>query len=544
MNVNSITSKIVANIDFVSKLYKIIKEAGGDAIKEKRITDIEEVVKTDTKGITRFSPPRKTKDYKVEFNQNDITIVGGEALNIYDYKLNEYKSNKGLNALEKYIKKSTSDIDIIWWPRVSTKNNGPITEIVTSRSEAIVHLATNFRKVLQAKLNENKELIVENIKPYINSDFITIDVAYNPYYALGIISVPINITVKDNVLKLCDISIHDSGASQLYDMDGNKLDTLKYMTNDPVYLTPIPGTANSILYLDVKGVDIAVPNILSFFNQQLFAFNNFVRAKNPKCLINYKRIEFLRLILNKAENSSNYTKLKEVFSTNNSDLLSKLEFDMDERIVQSTEKYGKELREICGNFKNNSNSIVNELCDKKIPKIVEKKVNLLTIPPSVIEAKEKEANEARKDAANRLAKEAEEYQKLLEKQKQLEKQKKNKEIQRKLQQFQKEFNKKQQKYKEYSSYPSQSYPSQSYPSQSYPSQSYPSQSYPSQSYPSQSYPSQGYLNSQPQLYSSPKQGYPHQYSHRLPPTYPQQPQYYGKGKRNKTLKKYKLKENN
>jgi hypothetical protein len=525
MNVNSISSKIVANIDFVSKLYKIIKEAGGDAIKEKRLTDMEDVVKINTKGITRFSPSRKTKDYKVEFNQNDMTIVGGEALNIYDYKLSEYKSNKGLNALEKYIKKSTSDIDIVWWPRVSTKNNGPITEIVTSRSEAIVHLATNFRKLLQAKLDENKELIVGSIKPYINrytnSDIVNIDVAYNPYYALGTISLPVNITVKGSILKLCDISIHDSGASQLYDMDGNKLDTLKYMTDDPVYLTPIPGTANSILYLDVKGVDIAVPNIASFFNQQLFAFNNFVRAKNPKCLINYKRIEFLRLILNKAENNSNYTKLKEVFSTNNSDLLSKLEFDMDERLVQSTEKYGKELREICGNFKNNSNSIVKELCDKKIPINIEKKANLITIPQSVIEAREKEANEARKEAANRLAKEAEEYAKFVEKQKKLEKEKKDVEIQRKLQQFQKEFNKKQQKYKEYS-YSSQGYPSQGYPSQGYPSQGYPS----------------------PQLYSPPYQGYPHQYSHRLPPAYPQQPQYYGKGRRNKTLKKYKLKENN
>jgi hypothetical protein len=535
MNVNSITSKIVANIDFVAKLYKIIKEAGGEAIKEKRISDEEIVVKINSKS--RFSEPRKTKDYKVEFNQNDITIVGGEALNIYDYKLSSFKSNKGLNTLEKYIKKSTSDIDIVWWPRVTTKNNGLITEIVTSRSEAIVHLTTNFRKILQAKLNENKTLIVENINPYINgytnSDIINIDVAYNPYYALGTISLPINITVKGNILKLCDISIHDTGASQTYDMSGNKLDTLKYMTEDPVYSTPVPGTIKSILYLDVNGIDIAVPSILSFFNQQLFAFNNFVRAKNPKCLINYKRIEFLRLILNKAENNSTYNKLIEVFNTNNSELLSNLERQMDDKVFESIEKYDKELREICGNFKNNSNSLVKELCHKKIPKIEEPKVRNMTGQEKFIIYQSEQAQKVRNEASKRLAAsqieyakflesqkalELEEKQKALERQKALEleeKQKREKEIQQKLQKFKEKFNKKQK-------VPSYSY--QPPLQQGYSQQ----RGYPVQ----QGYPQQrGYLGQQ--IYPSQQLG-----------SYPQ-PQYYvGKGRKNKTIKKYKLKENN
>ena len=53
------------------------------------------------------------------FNKIIITIVGGAALNVYDYTLKALEERHTLEALENYIKKKTSDIDIVWWSHES-----------------------------------------------------------------------------------------------------------------------------------------------------------------------------------------------------------------------------------------------------------------------------------------------------------------------------------------------------------------------------------------------------------------------------------------
>ncbi len=374
MNNESLSSSIVSDADIIAYIYTIIKNAGIKVVNTEAVKDNKSdvcVAKANTEGVTRFNCSKSKNEYSIHYDANDIMIVGGAALNIYDYLLSDFKTRKEFGKLEQYIKKNTSDIDIVWWPRavVDIKGNYIDKEIVVAKSEAITELAGAFKYTLQELFNENKEILTEKIKPYVKNieEDIVINVVMEPMYKLGTWNININFKIKDKEYKLCDVIIHDSGSSQLYDINGNEIKTLQNMMNDPIYCTPRQGHYNSISYLNVNGIDIAVPNIQSFIVQQMLAFNNLIDKKEEtKGFINYKRVEYIKKILSSINilDSKNKTDFLEVFKTDNKNHLNLIINGINNIENAIIQRISNKILKLCNPNSIKNDDIIKELCEK------------------------------------------------------------------------------------------------------------------------------------------------------------------------------------
>jgi hypothetical protein len=369
----AISSTILSDVSIIADIYAIIKSAGLVASTEREVVSASRdvrVIPANTPGQNRKTAEAKqvTDKYEIAFDANDITIVGGAALNIYDFKLQALKERREIGPLEEYIKKKTSDIDIVWWPRTDTRS-----PIITSRSEAIIKLVLAFKAQLIEKFEAKKRELESKIRPFItnasNSDRLEIVFEMFPVYAAGVFNINVMFQMKGKTLKICDIIVHDSGSSQRYDMDGNEVTDVAFMENDPLYSFPNPGKYNSLSYLNVNSVDIAVPNIKSLIKQQLFAFENLVRARATKSFINYKRIQFIKKLLlsfklNDPKNARNMGDLVEVFGTDQREYPEMVTTDIDGRVEESIFKLHTEIVQLCEGINTSRDLLVTELCEK------------------------------------------------------------------------------------------------------------------------------------------------------------------------------------
>ena len=211
------------------------------------------------------------------------------------------------------------------------------------------------------------------IKPYIknssNADRLIIDISSFHTWKAGVFNISITFQIKGIILKICDVVIHDSGSSQRFDEDGQEITDLQFMTDDPVYCSPNPKHSNAFVYLNVNGINIAVPNIWSFVEQQIFAFDNLVRAKQVKSFINYKRVEFIKSLLinfklNNASNKRNYKNLIEVIKTDNPELIKIILNKINSRIDNSIYKNNLDILQLCSTVNTSKDAIIEELCNK------------------------------------------------------------------------------------------------------------------------------------------------------------------------------------
>lgn len=395
----NISSIILSNADIIAYIYGIVQYAGYKATQNKEVQISKNkvcTIKPYIAGQNRATTEcKKSASYVIDYDANDIMIVGGAALNIYDYKLREFKERRKIGKLEEYIKKKTSDIDIVWWPRPDTDK-----EIITSKSEAIIKLVEVFKDELIRDFSINKDNIEKIIKPFItganNSDKLSIEISTYHTWKAGVFNISITFKIKNIVLKICDIIVHDSGSSQRFDRDGNEITDLRFMVEDPVYCAPNPSYSNAIVYLNVDKFIVAVPNIWSFVEQQMFAFDNLIRSKQIKAFINYKRVEFIknllfRFKLNNVSNKQNYKNLIEVFKTDNPDYITLVVDEIDKRVDESINKENSEIINLCNTINTSKDNIINELCAKsqllsQIPMIVTAEIeNLGRIKDRIIQ---------------------------------------------------------------------------------------------------------------------------------------------------------------
>jgi len=371
---SEISSKLLDNVDFIANVYKIIKTAGLQASQNPSVVANRNktcVIKIGEEGVDRRSACEVSDKYTVDFDANDIMVVGGAALNLYDYKLKGFKERHKFDALEKYIKKSTSDIDIVWWPRSSATD-----VITTSKSEAITELVKLFKQKLveNFRIKTNRDILKDQIKKAIPDikgvEALSITIEPLPDYrehieVAGIWTIQLNFTIGSYPkLKLCDIVIHDNGSSQRWDPDGKPINKLLPAEWDPIYCVPKPGYFNSINYLDINGIDIAVPAIVSFVNQQMLAFDNLIRMGNNKGLINYKRVEFIKKLLENfdMDDASNKINYKDVFHTEDNEMRLQSITELIHRVEDSLKKNNMKILEICSTLNVKNDKIVEALC--------------------------------------------------------------------------------------------------------------------------------------------------------------------------------------
>jgi hypothetical protein len=419
----SLSSKILTNIEFIANIYNIVNIAASNAlnlsaVKNKNGKVIRPGISGDINLIrayipdsNRFTPDCrrpirknsrnnsnskiciKTDKYFIDYDQNDIMIVGGAALNIYDYLLKEYKNKYKITAMEDYIKKKTSDIDIVWWPKFVASDTNPSTpienEIAVSSSQSIKLLVQNFKNELSKLLDipENKMKLLQQILPFLEEGNgekdIIINVKYNEFgqngarhiAIAGVHKVEVDFIINDQVLKIIDISIHDNGASQKYDLNGNLIKTLLPMQEDPIYCTPDTRQLNSIKTFTLGFNNnstsvIRIPSIYSLIEQQMFAFDNLARENQQKAFINYKRVEFIKILLEKWQNE-NKAELPIVGADINSTLN-----HIRERVEFSINQFNDNIVKICKSIDNDKkDKYIDELCKKAVNKIRSQIIN-------------------------------------------------------------------------------------------------------------------------------------------------------------------------
>ncbi len=399
-NEEELSSKILSNVDIIADIYKIVKEAGLKTTQSEAVEQFRNnttIIRANVKGLNRSSANckypgtninncRASKSYYITYDANDMMVVGGSALNIYDYLLRELKERREMKALEEYIKKRTSDIDIVWWPRMVTNSAGNIIddEIVTSTSPAINKLVQVFITELTKLFEEQKESLQTKLRkviPNSNADVLTIEIGGDFYEAgkayhnfkSGTYNVATKFKIKGKEFKICEVLIHDSGASQQFDEAGFPITDLQYMNKDPVYCSPVQSSPTHISYQVVNDVNIAVPNILSFVQQQMLAFSNLITNNkdregrwNFKGFINYKRVEFIKQILQsiKVDDDKNQKDLLEVFKTSNTNYPGLIVTNINTIETRNIDRLYLKILELCSNYNSSNDPIISDLCER------------------------------------------------------------------------------------------------------------------------------------------------------------------------------------
>jgi len=309
-----IVSQLLLKKDLIRVLYLFIQIAAAEATSSESVT--ENSTNTCAYPIGALASSRKnecseTERYHVSYHPEDILIVGGVAISLYDEAISGIKLEyHNTSTLQRYVEKDTTDIDMVWWPRIKDTTPHLEENVVTINSQAISSLIAAYIGTLKSKFTDNSIIdIIKMSLPRIHQDItlvrieveestIAIGAGVKKILIYFIITIPENQT--EIKLEICDISIHDGASSQIEIAPKNKNNKqssapiLRPMTNDPIYCDPYTQKVAFPIFDEKK---LYMPNIKSIINQQLFAFKRLLEAGEDKCIINYKRIRYLQLMI-------------------------------------------------------------------------------------------------------------------------------------------------------------------------------------------------------------------------------------------------------
>ncbi len=322
-----LSSKILSNKDILIDLYSVVRQAAIDATTSPEvITQSNNVclLPLNEERVTRITYSKHcidSRDANVTYLPDALTVIGGAALNYYDFDLQEFKARRDIPELKDFIKKSTSDLDMVWWPQYIIKNPELNNMCAISQSIAIETLAKIFTLKLQERFDEQKQKntkMMSGIKDILEDPQTYVSASVRPVFPAGVWTVSCSFIANRTSYKIIDIAIHDTASSQKLNKYGALMNKLEPMGNDPVYTTLQPNTSKTITQLDFETNKVSVCNISEFINQQLFAFSLLVKevgTRGLKSLINYKRIVYIIELLNniQSNNSRNITILRKVF---------------------------------------------------------------------------------------------------------------------------------------------------------------------------------------------------------------------------------------
>jgi hypothetical protein len=294
-----LSSELLTNLNLTSCVYLLIKSAA------KRIHDkMTKRNQTCAYPIGTLATNRQqmcaiSTRYQMEYHPDDIMVVGGIAMALYDATMQDSKQTY---AIPYYLSRNTSDIDIVWYPRIIDNEPSMSYDVLTIRSPAmeehVVQLEEAMKQILQEKsiIMNNIVYNIKNTIPHIVSVRLTVGHSDAGLLA-GVHKILIfcTLTYMDHttiMFELCDLSIHDGGSSQITQHeDGSRI--LVPMYHDPMYCSPFEITT---IYTP-HYVGIGVPNLISMMKQQLLAFQNLLHKSSDKCIIYYRRIQYLQIII-------------------------------------------------------------------------------------------------------------------------------------------------------------------------------------------------------------------------------------------------------
>lgn len=338
-NMDLLSAKILSNKDILIDIYSVVKQAAIDTTTDPSVISQKNnvcLLPMQVEGIKRTQSKERcidSKDASVQYYPDALTVIGGAALNFYDFELQEFKVRKGIPELQEFIKKSTADLDMVWWPLYSISNQSLYNKLAISQSIAIETIARIFTNKLIERFNALEDSDLMTSISNILGGKVTVSVTIRPTYPAGVWNIECTFIANNINYKIIEIAIHDTASGQRYDKYGIEINQLLPMTMDPVYTTLQANTPSTITQLDFEKEKVSVCNIIQFTKQQLFAFNLLTKAKLVKSLTNYKRIVYIIELLNniQTDNSRNIEILKSVFGINSyQERTNILQYIMDE----------------------------------------------------------------------------------------------------------------------------------------------------------------------------------------------------------------------
>lgn len=302
-NARELAEDIVRKPEIVLEFYLIMKLAAKHAVET--ITHFAsthdmgyDLVSIGEKGTRIASDrgrrkPNDNTDYSLKYDPEDIYVYGGSALALYDSALRGLKDEHQLNALEKRVLKNTTDIDLVWFPHAPASG-----QIATSQSlaiEALVHECKIYlERMVVARQKALEKFIREKLEDrHTIKSVNNFKVHHTHTQIAGVHSIKISCNVNGITLQLCEMAIHDSGSSQLFDENHEVITTLRPMTEDPIYCPP-----NKLVHLNIHDTTILVPTLTLYCKQQLFIFGNMLNQVNyQKALVSFYRVAFVLYLL-------------------------------------------------------------------------------------------------------------------------------------------------------------------------------------------------------------------------------------------------------
>jgi hypothetical protein len=296
-----LSSMLLTNLQLTTSIYVLVKRAAKSVYDDPRMTKRNQTCAypNGTLATNRQHVRAITTRYQMEYHPDDIVVVGGMAMAMYD-TLKQYNSAYGIQSLP-YMS-YTSDIDMVWYPRIVDNEPSIPYDVLTIRSPAmeehVLRLEEEMKQAIQDNLFVmNMTYIIKNTIPYVETVELTVGKSDAGLLAgAHKILIFCTLTYIDHttiMFELCDISIHDGGSSQITrNEDGSPI--LVPMYYDPMYCSPL---YQLIMIHTPLHIGITVPNMVSMIKQQLLAFHNLLHKSSDKCIMYYKRIRYLQMII-------------------------------------------------------------------------------------------------------------------------------------------------------------------------------------------------------------------------------------------------------
>lgn len=298
MDPKMVAAELLSDINLPASMNILIKKAAGGVYSSDKVY----AYLVGDQAINRLKESASISSrYIIGYHPDDLMVVGGMALAFYDTAISAIKKGRGMKPLKDYLKKSTSDIDMVWWPRIIDKEPYKEREIITINSPGITEHVMRMKDSLQMLFQEPQyvEFLLNLIKqkmPNIQSLRIQVKESREGIRAgANKIIIDFIIAYDDTMitLEMCDISIHDGGSSQITQGPrGSSI--LVPMEEDPVYCNPYNEIKTLRLSTDISA---KVPAMWNLINQQILAFTNLLNKNMDKCLVNYNRLRYIQLLL-------------------------------------------------------------------------------------------------------------------------------------------------------------------------------------------------------------------------------------------------------
>jgi len=231
------------------------------------------------------------------FRVDDITVVGGSVVTVYEEWLRNYKNRHPLPE-DMVLERKTNDIDVTWCMAVNP-------EVPYRNPDVVYAMGQEYVVKLILKLKSRSSLLINEIRnipalQQLDLSVFSVEVdtkadhkRYNVKQLVemyGSYHIIITLKIGSFHFTVCEINIHDGYHSQKYNWNheyqANKTIGLH---SDPMYCTagfpPMIASTTTTIPIQTKTMRLAlvrVPNLRRFMEQQLFAFGNLLLDVPPK----------------------------------------------------------------------------------------------------------------------------------------------------------------------------------------------------------------------------------------------------------------------